>query len=150
MAIRTMGILKTKCPSRGDDRRPQPLAVAVVDVNWFTTESLFRELDREPISILALRCMDFLNGWHKGIYPWSRSCRSSRWGNRSFVRGLVLPSGWMKRYPRLGMRPIARAIRRFWQGFGPQDRKGLIFTNPYYLYLRSELHPDLTLYYNID
>ena len=35
-------------------------------------------------------------------------------GRASWEQQLVLPSGWMKRYPRLGMRPIARSIREWW------------------------------------
>ena len=56
------------------------LALAVADINWFTTESLFREIDRQSVSILALRCMDYVNGWRRGIYPWSSSCRPGLWG----------------------------------------------------------------------
>src|SRR5262245_8189464 len=91
-----------------------PLALAVADINWFTTESLFREIDSASVSILALRGMDYRNGWRQRIYPWSRSCRLRAWGGNSVTRDLVLPSGWMKQFPRLGMRPIARAVREFW------------------------------------
>jgi teichuronic acid biosynthesis glycosyltransferase TuaH len=130
--------------------RSPGLALAVADVNWFTTENLFREVDDPDVTILALRCMDYLNGWRKGIYPWSGPCRSRPWGHRSSTRDLVLPSGWMKRYPRLGMRPIARAIRAFWDACGPRSRRGLVMTYPHYLYLCEQVDPDVTLYYNID
>jgi glycosyltransferase involved in cell wall biosynthesis len=126
------------------------LALAVADINWFTTESLFREIDQPSVSILALRCLDYLNGWRRGIYPWSRSCRPHPWGNNSLTRDLVLPSGWMKRFPRLGMRPIAGAVRGFWNQADPRARRGLVLTYPHYLYLRDQLGPDVTLYYNID
>ena len=43
--------------------------------------------------------------------PGRASCRSAPWGNDSLTRDMVLPSGWMKRFPRLGMRPIAKAIQ---------------------------------------
>jgi glycosyltransferase involved in cell wall biosynthesis len=128
----------------------QRLALAVADVNWFTTESLFREIDRPSVSILALRCMDYVNGWHQGVFPWSSACRLRPWGTRSHARTLVLPSGWMKRFPRLGMRPIARVIRRFWDEAGPPARRGLVLTYPHYLYLRDQLEPDVILYYNVD
>jgi teichuronic acid biosynthesis glycosyltransferase TuaH len=132
------------------DAALHPLALAVADINWFTTASLFRELDDPSVSILALRCMDYLNGWRRGIYPWSTSCRPHRWAGNSLTCDLILPSGWMKRYPRLGMRPIARAIRGFWEQAGAGARRGLVLTYPHYQYLRDQLEPELSLYYNID
>jgi glycosyltransferase involved in cell wall biosynthesis len=56
----------------------------------------------------------------------------------------------MKRFPRLGMRPIARVIRRFWNHADPSVRRGLLLTYPHYAYLWKQLAPDATLYYNID
>ncbi len=126
------------------------LALAIADINWFTTESLFREIDHASVSLLGLRCMDYLNGWRRGIYPWSSSCRPHRWGNNSLSRDLVLPSGWMKRFPRLGMRPIAGAIRQFWNQADSRACRGLVLTYPHYLHLRDQLAADVTLYYNID
>ena len=118
------------------------LALAVADVNWFTTESLFRELDDASVGVLALRCMDYLNGWRNGIYPWSRACRPRPWGQGSVARDMVLPSGWMKSYPKLGMRPIARVIRDFWRGSARHSRRGLVMTYPHYLHLFDQLEPD--------
>ena len=132
--------------SQAQDR----LALAIADINWFTTESLFREIDQPSVTLLGLRCMDYLNGWRRGIYPWSPSCRPHHWGNNSLSRDLVLPSGWMKRFPRLGMCPIARAIRQFWNQADPGARRGLVLTYPHYLHLRDQLAADVTLYYNID
>jgi glycosyltransferase involved in cell wall biosynthesis len=135
----------------GTSRPPSSgLALAVADINWFTTESLFREVDDPDVTILALRCMDYVNGLRKGIYPWSRSCRTRPWGNRSQSRDLVLPSGWMKRFPGVGMWPIARAIRGFWDAVGSRTRRGLVMTYPHYLHLQDRLSPDVSLYYNID
>ena len=48
------------------------------------------------------------------------------------------------------MRPIARAIGRFWNHGDSRARRGLVMTYPHYLYLRDQLDPDVTLYYNID
>jgi glycosyltransferase involved in cell wall biosynthesis len=127
-----------------------PLALAVADINWFTTANLFRESDEQSASVLALRCMDYRNGWNQGIYPWSRSCRTRAWGLNSVTRDLVLPSGWMKRFPRLGMRPIARAVREFWDRCEPLCRRAIVMTYPHYLYLRDQLRVDSSLYYNID
>jgi teichuronic acid biosynthesis glycosyltransferase TuaH len=136
-----------RCRHEDDARK---LALAVADVSWFTTESLFRDVDDASVKVLALRCMDYLNGWRKRLYPWSSACRPRPWGHGSLARDMVLPSGWMKSYPKLGMRPIARVIRNFWSESDPGSRRGLVMTYPHYLYLLDQLEPDATLYYNID
>ena len=98
------------------------LSLAVADVGWFTTENLFREIDRDSVAVLLLKCLDYVNGWRRGLYPWSPSCRLRRSGPAAWEQQFVLPSGWMKRYPRLGMRPIARSIRSWW---GASRRPGV-------------------------
>jgi teichuronic acid biosynthesis glycosyltransferase TuaH len=130
-------------PARG-------LALAVADVGWFNTENLFREIDRERVSVLLLKCQDYLNGWRRGLYPWSSSCRLRQSGPNSWEQQLILPSGWMKRYPRLGMRPIARSIRSWWQAQPALARRGLVMSYPHYLYLCDQLRPDVSVYYNVD
>ncbi len=126
------------------------LALAVADVGWFNTENLFREIDREGVSVLLLKCHDYLNGWRRGLYPWSSECRLRHSNPAFWEREFVLPSGWMKRYPRLGMRPVARTIRRWWQSQPADRRRGLVMTYPHYLYLSAMLRPDVLVYYNID
>ncbi len=136
-----------------DAERPaqaRGLALAVADVGWFNTENLFREIDREHVSLLMLKCQDYVNGWRRGLYPWSRSCRLRQSGPDSWEQQLVLPSGWMKRYPRLGMRPVAGTIRRWWKSQPANRRRGLVMSYPHYMYLRDQLRPDVTVYYNID
>jgi glycosyltransferase involved in cell wall biosynthesis len=125
------------------------LSLAVADAGWATTENLFREMDRESVAVLMLKCMDYLNGWRRGLYPWSAACRLRRSGSAIWEQQLVLPSGWMKRYPRLGMRPIARSVRAWWRMFSPR-RRGLVMLYPHYLYLRDQLCPDVSVYYNVD
>lgn len=127
----------------------QPLALAVADVSWFTTENLFRELNDPAVSTLALRCMDYRNGWRKGIRPWSASCRMRPVNERLWAKDVLLPPGWMKRFPRLGMRPISRAIQRFWNRRA-EARRGLVVTYPHYHHLVDLARPDATLYYNMD
>lgn len=131
--------------------RLEGLALVVADVGWFNTENLFREVDDPAVSVLLLKCMDYVNGARRGIYPWSRVCRTVPIGTRMWQRQHVLPSGWMKRFPRLGMRPIARGVRR-WVSEIPSRpaRMGLVMSYPHYLHLRDHLDPDVLVYYNID
>jgi glycosyltransferase involved in cell wall biosynthesis len=126
------------------------LSLAVADVGWFNTENLFREIDRPSVAVLLLKCLDYVNGWRRGLFPWSPSCRLRQRGPAAWERQLVLPSGWMKRFPRLGMRPIARSIRRWWRTQPPTWGRGLVMSYPHYLYLRDQLRPDFAIYYNID
>jgi glycosyltransferase involved in cell wall biosynthesis len=132
------------------DRQQGGLSLAVADVGWFNTENLFREIDRESVAVLLLKCFDYVNGWQRGLYPWSRSCRLRRCGPGAWEEQLVLPSGWMKRFPKLGMRPIARAIRRWWQMQPGTWRRGLVMSYPHYLHLCQQVRPDVSVYYNID
>jgi teichuronic acid biosynthesis glycosyltransferase TuaH len=132
------------------DPEQSGLSLAVADVGWFNTENLFREIDRESVEVLLLKCVDWVNGWRKGCYPWSGDCRLRRSSDMLWQQHLVLPSGWMKRFPRLGMRPIARSIRRWWRLQPAASRRGLVMTYPHYLYLHDQLRPDISLYYNID
>jgi teichuronic acid biosynthesis glycosyltransferase TuaH len=126
------------------------LSLAVADVGWFNTENLFREIDHEDVAVLLLKCLDYVNGWRRREYPWSPACRLRQSGQSVWERQLVLPSGWMKRYPSLGMRPIARAIRAWWDARPRIWRRGLVMSYPHYLYLREMLRPDVSVYYNID
>ncbi|MBX6316689.1 MAG: glycosyltransferase, partial [Isosphaeraceae bacterium] len=63
---------------------------------------------------------------------------------------LVLPSGWMKRYPRWGMRPIGRAIAHWRERCIPGGRLALVATSPFYLALRDLVRPDRFVYFNLD
>jgi glycosyltransferase involved in cell wall biosynthesis len=126
------------------------LSLAVADVGWATTENLFREIDRDAVAVLMLKCQDYVNGWRRGLYPWSPGCRLRRSGPAAWEQQFVLPTGWMKRYPRLGMRPIARSVRSWWEDRPPSWRRGLVILYPHYLYLRDQLRPDVAIYYNVD
>jgi teichuronic acid biosynthesis glycosyltransferase TuaH len=128
------------------------LALAVADINWFSTENLFRAVDRQGTETLLLSCMDYRNAWQKGARPWRQG-----WGeplraldDHHWRADLVLPSGWMKRFPHLGMRPIARVVRRWRRRNAPDAPLALVMTYPYYAVLRDQLRPDRTVYYNLD
>ena len=115
------------------DHAPHGLSLAIADVGWFNTENLFREIDRDSVDVLLLKCFDYVNGWRCGVYPWSSACRLRRSGRGAWEQQHVLPSGWMKRYPRLGMRPIARSIRDWWSLQPRSWRRGLVMSYPHYL-----------------
>jgi glycosyltransferase involved in cell wall biosynthesis len=126
------------------------LALAVADANWFTTENLFCELKREGVSTLLIKAVDYVNAWRRDERPWSWGRPLSKRGAGLWERGLVLPTGWMKRYPRLGMRPIQRAIASWRQTEARSERLALVMTYPHYLYLRDLVRPDISVYFNLD
>jgi glycosyltransferase involved in cell wall biosynthesis len=126
------------------------LALAVADANWFTTENLFREVGREGVRTLLLSCMDYVNAWRRGRRPWSWGGRLLHDGPDVWRRELVLPSGWMKRFPRVGMRPIGRSIGDWKRRHAGGGRLVLVMTYPHYLYLRDQVRPERSVYFNID
>ncbi len=145
-----MSTILSARPIHSSREAGRSLALAVADANWFTTENLFRELDREDVATLLLTCIDYRNAWNRGLRPWNWSVPSRREGPRLWRRDLVLPTGWMKTYPRIGMRPIRQAIRR-WQGSAVEPGPlALIMTYPHYVHLRDLSRPDLTVYLNVD
>ncbi len=129
---------------------PGPLALAVADANWFTTENLFAELDRPGTSTLLLKCIDYYNALRRDARPWAWGRSLSETAPNHWRRDLVLPSGWMKRFPTWGMRPIRRSIDGWRRRFAPDGPLALVMTYPHYLYLRDQVRPDVQVYFNID
>lgn len=127
-----------------------PLALAVADVNWFSTENLFGELDRPGVSALLLKCVDYYNAFRRGAPPWAWGGALERAGRSLWRRDHVLPSGWMKRFPTWGMRPIRRSILDWRRRHAADGRLALVMTYPHYLYLRDQVRPDVQVYFNID
>ena len=126
------------------------MALAIADANWFTTENLFRELDRPGVDTLLLNCSDYYNAIRQGTPPWSWRKKLTREGPNLWRRRHILPSGWMKRFPEWGMRPISRSIEE-WRGQHASNAElTLVFTYPHYLYLRDQVRPDRHVYFNID
>jgi hypothetical protein len=130
----------------GNDRR----AIAVADVNWFTTEHLFREIPVSQADTLELKCIDYNNAWQRGQRPWNwnqpiRPIQPGHWSKEH-----ILPSGWMKKFPKIGMRPIARTIRQWHRSVGPNNNLTLVMTYPHYIYLRDQVKPDQHVYFNVD
>ncbi len=126
------------------------LALAVADVNWFSTENLFGALDRPDVSTLLLKCADYYNAFRRGAPPWAWGGSLVRQGPQIWRRDHVLPSGWMKRFPTWGMRPIRRSILEWHRRHAADARLALVMTYPHYLYLRDQVRPDVQVYFNID
>ena len=137
----------TLSPSPDPARR---MALAIADAGWFNNENQFREVPESRAETLLLRCADYQNAWRDGERPWSWNRPAERMLPGVWKQRMVLPTGWMKTYPRLGMKPIARAIRR-WQAENAADLPlTLVMTYPYYLHLRDALRVDRLVYYNFD
>jgi glycosyltransferase involved in cell wall biosynthesis len=145
-----MGVTTTRDSLEARPATTQRLALAVADANWFTTENLFREVPDFRARTLLLQCIDYNNAFRRGLPPWAwgRALRQS--GPSEWRRDLVLPSGWMKTFPRLGMRPIGRSILRWRDEHAAGGRFALVMTYPHYLYLRDQVRPDRLVYFNVD
>ena len=126
------------------------LALAVADANWYSTANLFSEVERTDVSTLLLSCIDYRNAWQRGLPPWAWGKSLQATGPRQWRREHVLPSGWMKSYPKIGMRPLGRTIRDWRKTHVPDAPLGLVMTYPYYLHLAEIVRPSRTVYYNLD
>jgi len=165
----------TNASPRGPERLPVPeaddptwtafrnhWAVAVADVGWFTTDHLFREAAALGIPALLLTCLDWRNALNRGYSPrrfltspvgWGRGEQTRADGpDGPWRRELILPPGWMKRFPTLGMRPIAWTIGAWKRRIAPQRRLALVITYPHYLILRDALGSLVAglVYYGVD
>jgi hypothetical protein len=126
------------------------LALAVADVGWFTTDHLFGAIERDDIATLRLECDDAVVAWQRAGPRRLWSSPIEQTSSRHWRRRLVLPPGWMKRFPRLGMSPIARTVSRWRKAVAPDAPLALVMTYPYYLSLRQRLNPARTVYFNVD
>ena len=127
-----------------------PLTLVVADASWYSTAHLFGALQRPGLSTLLLRCLDYRNALQRGWMPWSWSRELEHPRDGLWQQDLVLPSGWMKSFPRWGMRPIRRTVQDWRASCALQGPLALVMTYPHYLHLRDLLRPDYTIYYNID
>jgi glycosyltransferase involved in cell wall biosynthesis len=126
------------------------MALAVADANWFTTENLFREVPADRASTLLLKCIDYNNALRSGTPPWTWGRSLTKGEPGHWHRDLVLPTGWMKRFPKWGMRPITRSIHGWHAQHVRDERLVLVMTYPHYLYLRDQVQPHQHVYFNVD
>jgi glycosyltransferase involved in cell wall biosynthesis len=133
-----------------DRRRLADFDLVVADASWSWTERLFTPLADLGVRVLLLKACDWRTALNQGRPPrdWFRNTR--RIGARLWERSLVLPPGWMKTYPRLGMQPLARAVRLWRQTLEEPRPLALAISYPHYLYLRDLVRPDALIYYNMD
>ena len=124
--------------------------LVVADASWVWTEKLFSPLADLGVRVLLFKACDWRNAIHQKR-PW-RDWLSPvrREGDHLWQRQFILPPGWMKTYPRIGMRPLARAARRWHRSLDRPRPLALAISYPHYLYLRDLLKPSSLLYYNMD
>ena len=136
------------------DRGERPPAAAfdlvVADASWHWNENQFAPLAELGVRVLLIKACDWQNALRQrrppGDWLWPRrQVAERRWEQR-----FVLPPGWMKSYPRIGMSPIAWAIRDWRRGLTGRRPLALAICYPYYLELRDQVRPDVLLYYNTD
>ena len=133
------------------DPNAEGFDLVVADASWSWTERLFAPLSDHGVRVLLLKACDWRTAraagkpWRDWLWP-SRRLAPALW-----ERSLVLPPGWMKTLPTIGMRPLASAVRAWRSRLeGPRRPLALAISYPHYLYLRDLVRPDVLLYYNMD
>jgi len=149
MTISTLSVPSTKHATTAS-RLEAPFDLVVSDACWNWTERLFAPLADLGCRVLMLKARDWRNAvqQRRPLHDWTfpRTLRQPRLWEQT----CVLPPGWMKTYPRLGMRPIAACVRA-WHDSLPDPRPlALAISYPHYLYLSERLNPDFLIYYNMD
>ena len=124
--------------------------VVVADASWSWTERLFSPLADLGARVLLLRVCDWQTALVQG-----RSARDWLWPSRQLAENLwektlVLPPGWMKTLPSVGMRPIAWAVRSWRRTIGKPRHCALAISYPHYIELHRQLATDQLIYYNMD
>ena len=142
-------------PLRGDGRESLDAATAefdlvVADASWSWTERLFRPLADRGVRTLLLKACDWRTAFNQRRPLGDWRCPGVRLGENLWQRTFVLPPGWMKSYPRLGMAPLAAAVRAWHGGLERPRPLALAVSYPHYLYLRDKIRPRTLIYYNMD
>lgn len=130
---------------------PAPaLDLVVADASWTWTERLFSPLADLGQHVYLVKACDWRNAWRqrRPVRDWREPIRHR--APRLWERSFVLPPGWMKTYPRLGMRPIAWAIRDWRRRQESRRPLALAISYPHYLALGDLVRPEYLIYYNMD
>lgn len=124
--------------------------LVVADASWTWTERLFTQFANLGVRVLLVKACDWLNAIHqrrpRADWLWQRE----QLGPRTWTQQAILPPGWMKSYPRLGMIPLARAIRAWHKSLDRPRPLALAVSYPHYLFLNEMIRPEVLLYYNMD
>jgi teichuronic acid biosynthesis glycosyltransferase TuaH len=124
--------------------------LVVADASWPWTENLFAPLANLGVRVLLIKACDWRNAWQQRRPMGDWLCPLRRVSERHWEQTIVLPPGWMKSYPRIGMCPISWAIRDWRRSLEDRRPLALAISYPYYLALRDQVRPDVLLYYNTD
>lgn len=124
--------------------------IVVADASWSWTERLFAPVAELGSRLYAVKACDWRTAWNqkRPALDWfwpSRRPASGHW-----ERTFVLPPGWMKTLPQIGMRPIAAAIKAWRKSLDKPKPLALVISYPHYIRLRDWIKPDLLVYYNMD
>ena len=124
--------------------------LVVADASWSWTERLFSPLDHLGVRVLLLKACDWRTARAQGRPARDWLCPTRRLGENLWERTFVLPPGWMKSYPKLGMRPLAWGVRDWRRGLEGRRPLAMAISYPHYLHLRDMLRPEALIYYNMD
>jgi hypothetical protein len=129
---------------------PAPFDLVVADASWPWTERLFAPLADFGLRVFLIKACDWQNALRQQRPARDWLCPRRRRSERLWEQTFVLPPGWMKTFPRLGMRPISWAIRDWRRRLDNPRPLALVISYPFYLALRNQIRPDVLLYYNTD
>ena len=147
---RSPRIAVTPHPGPAEDAPDPGFDLVVADASWTWTERLFTPLAGLGVRTLMIKACDWRNALHQRRPMRDWLCPIERRGENLWHRRFILPPGWMKTYPRLGMRPLAWAAREWHRSLDEPRPLVLAVSYPHYLYLRDLLRPDGLVYYNMD
>lgn len=134
---------------------PQSLkALIVADTCWHSTRNLLATwppASAQGALLMRMEPIDWQNARNRGIKPWRWGVHPKAVSDTETLITAELPPGWMKKFPRAGQWPLARAARQWLKRnkLAP-DQSALIITYPYYLELARQLRPRKLVYYNLD
>ncbi len=122
----------------------------IADAGWTWTERLFAPLAGMGQGVLLLDVIDWGNAWRQRRPLADCIGRIVKRGPGLWRSGLALPPGWMKRAPRLGMRPISGLVRRWRRRESASRPLVMVAAYPHYEVLADLIKPDRLIYYNMD